>query len=552
MTNSQLTSLLLYRGARPAGRLKTVTGTGPFFCEIIQCRYTVQIVILMSEIELSSSFTQNEVSSIVKSLKKNGAKILTSVSIASSKLGGTGLFYTPTSNSSPELLRIPRTCLISLVGFFKQTLPKLELYYKSYWNSEFEEYFVSELTFIRGFQQLLLAALEANPSSDTIELQYVFLAIVTVKKYLDYVLPNLKSTKVKEFILNLPLRMYDEYVAAVLKISIPTFDNQIVFDTPEILSANEDADDHDLLYKIYKNYTDKAPFNESLENILTDRYQIYEEIVDMLASATEASEKFITESVLSLETFHQTLSVVKTRSLSIPRSVQSTEDGIDASNSQDFVIDATLVPLLDFANHSSEHSNAHFDVDRKTGDILLIFTGDKDKKSEIYISYEICQSVDAFVMNYGFIPSGILEIQFSLKSVLEKHPEFSDRDDSVLLAEINYIEGKLRCLSLIRDGEFAELFESEKGFQADNEPLVTHLSEDVLLAGLSIDGKLSHNRPYTLLREFINLRSTELQELATILAPYHLDDESLINQLIELEKAALEEIELQVNNQLFR
>ena len=40
------------------------------------------------------------------------------------------------------------------------------------------------------------------------------------------------------------------------------------------------------------------------------------------------------------------------------------------NNTDDYVIDVSLVPILDFVNHN-HHSNSYFDIDRRTNDIVL-------------------------------------------------------------------------------------------------------------------------------------------------------------------------------------
>ncbi|EDO17032.1 hypothetical protein Kpol_530p1, partial [Vanderwaltozyma polyspora DSM 70294] len=92
------------------------------------------------------------------------------------------------------------------------------------------------------------------------------------------------------------------------------------------------------------------------------------------------------------------------------------DDDLDEEgNGDDFVVNSTLVPLLDFCNHSNDLQNAHFDVDRFTGDVLLMIDLKKyknlhakkihkDTKFEIYISYSPKEEIFTFLNSYGFIP----------------------------------------------------------------------------------------------------------------------------------------------------
>ena len=104
----------------------------------------------------------------------------------------------------------------------------------------------------------------------------------------------------------------------------------------------------------------------------------------------------------------QIVAAVRSRVLEIPRvDEEEEEEESDEEEESGFYVDITLVPILDYVNHDCNY-NAKFDVDIKTGDILLI--GNKDfkfkKGDQIFISYDELEDLHNFISTYGFIPKG--------------------------------------------------------------------------------------------------------------------------------------------------
>ncbi|AAS52927.1 AER246Wp [Eremothecium gossypii ATCC 10895] len=84
--------------------------------------------------------------------------------------------------------------------------------------------------------------------------------------------------------------------------------------------------------------------------------------------------------------------------------------------SEDYTVSSSLVPILDFTNHSCEHRNAYFDVDRESGDVLLMLDvaacaglGDR---FEVFISYCPVEELVHFKHTYGFFPRASCGTQF--------------------------------------------------------------------------------------------------------------------------------------------
>lgn len=77
-----------------------------------------------------------------------------------------------------------------------------------------------------------------------------------------------------------------------------------------------------------------------------------------------------------------------------------------------FSVSSTIVPLVDFVNHSNDYLNAFFDVEPETGDVLLRLLNDKvltlaqsaKEEVEVFIRYSDYEDTLKFAYAYGFIP----------------------------------------------------------------------------------------------------------------------------------------------------
>lgn len=113
----------------------------------------------------------------------------------------------------------------------------------------------------------------------------------------------------------------------------------------------------------------------------------------------------------------QIYAAISSRCLEIPQEVDS--------NTDDFLVNSTLVPVIDFANHDNKLQNAHFDVDRKTNDVLLLLDvekcASKNEPLEVFISYSPVEDLFSFIFTYGFAPSTNNKIQFMNISIDRKY-----------------------------------------------------------------------------------------------------------------------------------
>lgn len=179
-----------------------------------------------------------------------------------------------------------------------------------------------------------------------------------------------------------------------------------------------------------------SPYLEILLNTETlsvdENEEVYDEFIEELKQQKsnmkvrylENISPILDTKILTFDKFFQIYQAVNSRTLEIPHKVD------DESN--DYSTNITMVPLLDFANHSG-YNNSHFDVDKNLGDVLLMLDPSKVKSEgnfEITISYSPTESIQQFIKTYGFIPS---LTQFQIF-------EYKLTDINSLIGKINGIE----------------------------------------------------------------------------------------------------------------
>ncbi|GMG21638.1 unnamed protein product [[Candida] boidinii] len=154
------------------------------------------------------------------------------------------------------------------------------------------------------------------------------------------------------------------------------------------------------------------------ETNFTSQYLFLQEINDEIEFIKFINSEFGEKDghkikLIDSDLFLQILSAVSSRTLEIPRQVDNDSEG----EGDDFTIDVTLVPILDFVNHDNIKLNSFFDIDRETNDIILkldfelydkncreIRESSNSKEIEIFISYSPIEEIFKFFFNYGFIP----------------------------------------------------------------------------------------------------------------------------------------------------
>jgi len=180
-----------------------------------------------------------------------------------------------------------------------------------------------------------------------------------------------------------------------LQVLLNTEVNSIQKDSLEELNAIEPYMSRDFLFQV------------NLKALKSD-YAIYELFI-------ESVEKYgITQDKLSIEQFLQFKAAVKSRTLEIPGKVLDDDQ---------FSISITMVPILDYINHSNSLTNSFFDVN-EDNDIVLKFeysseAFDGQSSQELFISYLPLEDVGKLFFNSGFIPTddGYKIIQFPINEI---------------------------------------------------------------------------------------------------------------------------------------
>lgn len=89
---------------------------------------------------------------------------------------------------------------------------------------------------------------------------------------------------------------------------------------------------------------------------------------------------------------------IKSRTLDIPHALEEDDEEYE------YQTQITMVPMLDFANHSSD-LNARFDVDKLSETVILQTTNKVESGEEILISYSLSKLANTIFQTYGFLPS---------------------------------------------------------------------------------------------------------------------------------------------------
>lgn len=168
--------------------------------------------------------------------------------------------------------------------------------------------------------------------------------------------------------------------------------------------GNMYTDQQDILQDYLSEFPGNAIMRDSIEDVIGGTWSgVLEEINE------ELGEEF---DELKMAEVLQLCGAIRSRVLEIPRAVE--ESDADATGEEDgdnYYVDVTLVPILDYVNHDSEKRNAYFDIDRETGDVILWYESTKKEQpggdageEQIFIVYDEHEDLHRMFANYGFIP----------------------------------------------------------------------------------------------------------------------------------------------------
>ncbi|KAI3406994.2 CTM1 [Candida oxycetoniae] len=266
------------------------------------------------------------------------------VTIENSKLGGMGLFYTPDAKEDGKeeklLLRIPSSSKLTIYSLL-DTLTKL----KQRDVNCFPDHQLKESSLVVAFLDIL------KPKTETLFL-------------ISYILAFSALSNDPES----PLREYDTYM--------------------DILEATFVPDETTV--------SEESQFKECLRSYMQ---WLYKEYTNLSKQLKDRIPDFDVNEMLPFSKYYQLFQAVRSRTLEIPRSLENESES--SSNSTEFTTDVSLVPILDFVNHSSDN-NAYFDIDRENNDIILKLERleKKDKKFEVTIQYQQEDHDEDFFLTY--------------------------------------------------------------------------------------------------------------------------------------------------------
>lgn len=173
----------------------------------------------------------------------------------------------------------------------------------------------------------------------------------------------------------------------------------------ETLNVDEDIQDSDHL----------------VQSQIKEKRRVRAEYEHLVESLPEVEE------LLPFDEAYQLHQAVKSRVLEIPHAIsapsrgesdEEDEDEEEDDDQDNFTTNVTLVPVLDFANHSSDN-NAVFDVDRETLEVILKLQRDVATGEEICISYSPTDALDVFFRTYGFIPQSLGSFKWKIPNLNE-------------------------------------------------------------------------------------------------------------------------------------
>ncbi|RLV89087.1 Cytochrome c lysine N-methyltransferase 1 [Spathaspora sp. JA1] len=347
-------------------------------------------------------------SQLIQWIDENEIKHHPNLTIEQSDMGGIGLFFTKSDHQEQEdfeVLRIPRSSVFDMLTLLVP-LEQIKLRDSTYTG----KIPIKESELIMNFLSIL------EPQTETFIIVTYFLAFKAIET-IRLQFPH------SDYYINSPSHKFDLY----LSILSHTF----------TLQCAESTQHQDQFINHYISMCKKM--KNEYESVVEQMKIIYQ----------EGPTDF--EKLLTFEDCFQIFQAIRSRTLEIPRDIESdvkvhdeqTEivDEVDrvnrdlsdlaltldvqtkklyGNNNENYVIDITLVPILDFANHS-HNSNGYFDVDRSNSDVLLkldkkIISSLPDK-FEITISYSPEDYIQDFIYTYGFLPKQgdhfqIIELKF--------------------------------------------------------------------------------------------------------------------------------------------
>ncbi|KAG7769108.1 hypothetical protein KL946_000391 [Ogataea haglerorum] len=198
-------------------------------------------------------------------------------------------------------------------------------------------------------------------------------------------------------------------------------------------------------------WQDEEPLLESYYELEPGNSLVNATLLEKQSGEVSELSRFISETwrvTFEEHAIQQLVAAVRSRTLEVPRKV---------SDDDDFSVDVTLVPLLDFANHDNSKQNAYFDLDPKTDEIVLLAKRPLSGGSEVLISYTPVEEMTRMFITYGFYPRSdglkVVDVPFWGYHHFDRSEElaqyvFQQRQPTNLQFVLEYADGQLVDLFL--------------------------------------------------------------------------------------------------------
>lgn len=395
---------------------------------------------------------ENQRSEFIQWAIEQGVKIPDYIKIKDSKLGGSGVFINLDQieiKGDIEVLRIPSSLKLSLDSI-GQLLADQHKYDHENGNDEYLKQGEIFTTFLSKFKFTFddnIDPLIKSGLNETNILVGEIQILIILKLVRDKLLDSSINSNYEEFLNNSPFKKFDKYFELLLNTDVSLFK----------------------LDKYYEEFLELFKYNQRDYRIKIE--EIKNSIVINSLDCIDQDLGFNPKDLVNIQLLRQIEAAVISRILEIPEELKVEEpikeqhgrfDDVDGDfrkvlrkehvaqeeesteqagrydnndsdfrkvlkkeeeESYSFSVSSTLVPIIDFINHSNELVNSSFDVDKLNKDVLLRLDSSKFKnlsgEVELFITYSEVEDVYKFIHSYGFIPQ-------SSDSVLFEHP--IDRD----------------------------------------------------------------------------------------------------------------------------
>lgn len=326
-------------------------------------------------------------------LSFQGTWIHPSITFKSSEIEGTGVFLDTNKLTEDELhseqeepvvvVRIPKSLSLS-IDTIAQTLLTRQLQFEVEHENEKSQgqVLISFLSNLRSSFEDQIDPYVRGGLNETNILVGEIQTLMVLKEIRDKSM--LDSTVTTDA--TSPFAEFDPYLDLLLKIDV------------NAVKTNDLYEDYKKLFKF-----NEREFRYEIEKL---RNRAVKEAI------TAAFPDWNFDLLISEKWLRQVEMAVISRILEIPEPLKKDEEATEEQETG-FAVASTLVPIIDFVNHSNDLVNAYFDADKENGDILLKLDpskiikqqdNHKSQELELFIQYSDYEDTLRFLHSYAFIP----------------------------------------------------------------------------------------------------------------------------------------------------